>query len=1115
MDSEDIEERSKESEATAAASASHVDSTRNEMKRKRDLLGTATTEKQSKRQRLEKGLQERSQQGGLSADNGADARQYETPEYIMVLDDDEVIPESEDDGAEEGRKDVSASLTKQHGESKATSPTAASAATDAQVGAIRPDFSPSLAYEGCDRIERKTEDLQHESSDAFKSRELERGVKEPLGKDVRSLNLNPGLVSRNGCNDVDHIDPEDGFNNRLSESAESKGQKGGTDVAAGGARDVDKTRMEVTKTKLLVHGHGLALSSEKRSIALGTHLVSAILCDFRGDPLYSGSALAFMRDKTKLRVRSGGNPETEEVEVQTVQPSTGALVFPLRVDERLRLATLVTLSVVVNLDGRPFEAITDAWGLDQGLRAVIPIRTLTQDMVHVAADSGAGAVVAELTLEDWKGETWTCPDCEVDCWIGDERELFRLERSSGTTPGCFNVQTVGLPLQARGVCSLQLRVCCRVHARMDVAVHNKCVVSPPASWKAWTPKDWSDFLAAIKQETGVESMRINEAALSSTLQQLGAGSESQPDRRPTVIFGMFVEKDCVSFPGAQQIELIELKDQVCRSFEQRFLLMQTEAKLHADCSAAGTRIKKFLTKRLMSSDLNVDFSSGPTKRGGTAAVYFGKRRTSGQEVAVKVLDQKYSLDTLREVYRQMRRLDDARHKRVVEVVGIAVVLEDQIALVMERFAGQTLSEVLSNQFGGRAMLADGAKLVDEWKDLMVRPVPHPAVIVEVLSQAAEGLEHIHSKQIVHKDFTSNNILVQWSETGELSTKITDFHLSIVLNSASTWSIQSPPSAHDSGTIHFLPPEVLSQTSQLAPPWTSDVFQFGLVNYHLLTTEVPWSECGNNKELIQERIRDAAQAGDPKHIANSLASRLKGAWQPLVDLHARCCNANPKLRPDMQTVLKELAAMKAQLKMGRAWIFQCPDHDAQTKPECNGWSSSSQDKLQTMSYQNESFEDFEKRLQTCSSPEWNVAVIAFLGHHSQTEGFFFRDADQPIPSSTIVDLVGQHGTFSSSDWPKSVECLVLSCCFSSDVGRQVVERGVPVVLCWEGAVDDVPAATISSSFFNRVFSRPRVDRTFQDYISAFESALAEAELGPGGGRPVLWGGIKGDVRRFPQ
>eukprot|EP00961_Rhodomonas_salina_P166469 2243235-Rhodomonas_salina.1 len=193
VDSEDIEERSKESEATAAASASHVDSTRNEMKRKRDLLGTATTEKQSKRQRLEKGLQERSQQGGLSADNGADARQYETPEYIMVLDDDEVIPESEDDGAEEGRKDVSASLTKQHGESKATSPTAASAATDAQVGAIRPDFSPSLAYEGCDRIERKTEDLQHESSDAFKSRELERGVKEPLGKDVRSLNLNPGL----------------------------------------------------------------------------------------------------------------------------------------------------------------------------------------------------------------------------------------------------------------------------------------------------------------------------------------------------------------------------------------------------------------------------------------------------------------------------------------------------------------------------------------------------------------------------------------------------------------------------------------------------------------------------------------------------------------------------------------------------------------------------------------------------------------------------------------------------------------------------------------------------------------------------------------------------------
>ncbi|KAJ3248546.1 hypothetical protein HK104_007714 [Borealophlyctis nickersoniae] len=93
---------------------------------------------------------------------------------------------------------------------------------------------------------------------------------------------------------------------------------------------------------------------------------------------------------------------------------------------------------------------------------------------------------------------------------------------------------------------------------------------------------------------------------------------------------------------------------------------------------------------------------------------------------------------------------------------------------MEDFGGSSLREFA---LGGRRGQNSDSDTVSSTSFPETRPSLEDLVSIAV--QIAEGLEVIHSSQVVHKDINPDNIIAKRSEGGELMIQIIDFNLAEV------------------------------------------------------------------------------------------------------------------------------------------------------------------------------------------------------------------------------------------------------------------------------------------------------------------------------------------------
>lgn len=104
-------------------------------------------------------------------------------------------------------------------------------------------------------------------------------------------------------------------------------------------------------------------------------------------------------------------------------------------------------------------------------------------------------------------------------------------------------------------------------------------------------------------------------------------------------------------------------------------------------------------------------------------------------------------------------------------------------------------------------------------------MPHDRSIrLHAIWQVAQGLQHIHSCGIIHRDIKPDNILV----TNESDVFITDFGHS---------TLEATSKDHFKGTLQYLAPEIyeLKQGISDRGVWSdkSDVFSFGVVAFEVL------------------------------------------------------------------------------------------------------------------------------------------------------------------------------------------------------------------------------------------------------------------------------------------
>ena len=167
----------------------------------------------------------------------------------------------------------------------------------------------------------------------------------------------------------------------------------------------------------------------------------------------------------------------------------------------------------------------------------------------------------------------------------------------------------------------------------------------------------------------------------------------------------------------------------------------------------------------------------------------------------------------------------------------------------------------------------------------------------ILHDIAQGLHYLHSINIIHRDLSSNNILL----TKMLVAKISDLGVAKIIDpSAMNTNTQAP------GTTIFMPPEALSLKPRYGKP--VDIFSFGCVSLHLMTHEFPIplsetyidDETGNKIALYETERREPY---------------LKKVHHPpmLKKLILDCLSDLPKKRPSAMSLIEDIQTIEPELE----------------------------------------------------------------------------------------------------------------------------------------------------------------------------------------------------------
>jgi len=256
---------------------------------------------------------------------------------------------------------------------------------------------------------------------------------------------------------------------------------------------------------------------------------------------------------------------------------------------------------------------------------------------------------------------------------------------------------------------------------------------------------------------------------------------------------------------------------------------------------------------------------GELGKGAHSTIYHIKRLSDDKQFALKVVpfedaeDQKF-LDQAQHEYDVGRQLD---HPNLIKIHALEkqrdwLFRTRKVSLMLEYVNGKTLDQV--------------------------KGLTMPR-LVQVFEKVAEGLMHMHRRNIYHADLKPNNIML--SKAGKI--KILDYGLA--------W-VKGVRKDRIQGTPEYMAPE---QAKNLVANERTDIYNLGATMYRLTTWKLPPSVLPSNGQPISAKT--FAESLVP---VQGLAPK---APEQLCELIHRCLAYKPERRPervsDVIPALKEL------------------------------------------------------------------------------------------------------------------------------------------------------------------------------------------------------------------
>jgi len=190
--------------------------------------------------------------------------------------------------------------------------------------------------------------------------------------------------------------------------------------------------------------------------------------------------------------------------------------------------------------------------------------------------------------------------------------------------------------------------------------------------------------------------------------------------------------------------------------------------------------------------------------GGMAVVYKARCHRLNRLVAIKILKDEFARDEefVRRFHAEGEAVAMLSHPNIVQVYDVSS-SEHANFIVMELVSGISLRQYMER------------KGVLNWKETL-----HFAM------QIAKGLEHAHSRGIVHRDIKPHNVMVL--KNG--SVKVMDFGIARVMSKSNTLTKEAL------GSVHYISPE---QAKGGYTDNRSDLYSLSVVMYEMMTGRPPY------------------------------------------------------------------------------------------------------------------------------------------------------------------------------------------------------------------------------------------------------------------------------------
>nr|KJB73167.1 hypothetical protein B456_011G218900 [Gossypium raimondii] len=278
-------------------------------------------------------------------------------------------------------------------------------------------------------------------------------------------------------------------------------------------------------------------------------------------------------------------------------------------------------------------------------------------------------------------------------------------------------------------------------------------------------------------------------------------------------------------------------------------------------------------------DFSSDYCIGS---GGYGSVYKAALPT-GQVVAVKKLHQSEDsilINNLKAFESEIIALLELRHRNIVQMYGFCSHPKHSF-LIYEFMERGSLRMVLSNN--------EQAKELD-WKKRLN--------VVKGLANTLSYMHHEHSQPIVHRDISSNNVLLDL----DYEARVSDFGTARILKpDSSNWTSLA-------GTYGYI-----------APDEKCDVYSFGVLTIEVLMGTHPGDLLSylsssasasalpfmsNDQHVLLKDVIDQRLSPPEIEAAEGVVSTIKIAFA--------CLNGNPQYRPTMKQVAQALSRQSLPL-----------------------------------------------------------------------------------------------------------------------------------------------------------------------------------------------------------